>query len=236
MSTIENKEMNVSFWANDPNVLFRPQYLTEIFPSSDMPIEQQLNAVTRLIIYFTIIMFAFTGYARTLVISSITIGSIFLVYKHKYNKNQSAEGFNTVSNVVMDTLHDQNINIKDDLFQAPSVDNPFSNVLMSDYDYNVDKKPAPPGYNEAVSTDILTQAKQLIRETHPDQPEIAEKLFTDLGEQYVFERSLQPFYSTANTTIPNDQKAFAEFCYGSMISCKEGNQFACARNLARHTN
>jgi hypothetical protein len=37
-------------------------------------------------------------------------------------------------------------------------------------------------------------------------------------------------------TIPNDQGAFAEFCYGSMISCKEGNNFACARNMSHYTN
>ena len=58
----------------------------------------------------------------------------------------------------------------------------------------------------------------------------------DLGEQFVFEQSLRPFHSNPSTTIPNDQQGFAEFCYGSMVSCKEGNMFACARNLARHTN
>ena len=48
---------------------------------------------------------------------------------------------------------------------------------------------------------------------------------------------MRPFYSTANTTIPNDQGAFADFCYGSMVSCKEGNPFACTKQMAsRHTN
>jgi hypothetical protein len=106
---------------------------------------------------------------------------------------------------------------------------------MSDYDYNVNKKPAPPMYNQNVSGDVLSQAMQLVRESNPDQPDIADKLFKDLGEQYVFEQSLRPFYSNPSTTIPNDQEAFADFCYGSMGSCKDGNQFACARNLARHT-
>ena len=62
------------------------------------------------------------------------------------------------------------------------------------------------------------------------------KLFKDAGSELMFEQSLRPFNSNPSTTIPNDQAGFAEFCYGSMISCKEGNQFACARNLARHTN
>ena len=76
----------------------------------------------------------------------------------------------------------------------------------------------------------------MVIEQNPGQPDIADKLFTDLGEQFVFEQSLQPFYSNSATTIPNDQAGFADFCYGSMVSCKEGNLFACARNLDRHTN
>ena len=112
----------------------------------------------------------------------------------------------------------------------------MSNVLITDYDYNPNKKPAPPSYNTNVNADILNKAKQLVSDLHPDQPNISDKLFKDLGEQFAFEQSLQPFYSTANTMIPNDQTSFADFCYGSMVSCKEGNLFACARNLSRHTN
>ena len=87
-----------------------------------------------------------------------------------------------------------------------------------------------------INDSILNKAKQLVIEQNPGQPDIANKLFTDLGEQFVFEQSLQPFYSNSSTTIPNDQAGFADFCYGSMVSCKEGNLFACARNLDRHTN
>ena len=100
----------------------------------------------------------------------------------------------------------------------------------------MNKKPAAPSFNTNVNNDILIQSKQLVSEANPDQPDISDKLFKDLGDQFVFEQSLMPFNSTPNTTIPNDQQAFAEFCYGSMISCKEGNQFACARNLARYNN
>ena len=99
-----------------------------------------------------------------------------------------------------------------------------------------DKKPAPPAFNKNVNEKILEDAKQLVVKSNPDQPDIADKLIKDLGEQYVFEQSLRPFHSIPSTTIPNDQQAFAEFCYGSMVSCKEGNPFACARNLTRHTN
>ena len=35
------------------------------------------------------------------------------------------------------------------------------------------------------------------------------------------------FFTTANTTIPNDQKSFAEFAYGTGPTCKE-NGIKCA--------
>ena len=133
-------------------------------------------------------------------------------------------------------MEQNNIELQGNVFATPTSINPFSNVLISDYDYNVNKKPAAPSFNTNVNNDILIQAKQLVSEANPDQPDISDKLFKDLGEQFVFEQSLRPFHSNPSTTIPNDQQGFAEFCYGSMVSCKEGNMFACARNLARHTN
>lgn len=232
MKTSTDKNDKVEFWIEDPNILFHPNYLTEFFPTENMTYERKLNAITRAVIYVSIIVFAFTRNIRSILISMITIFAIYLVYRNDM-KMKKQEHF---SDIVSDTLDENGLVPPDEVFQAPTPMNPFSNVMISDYDFNVNKKPAPPVFNQNVSNDVLTQAKQLVRDTNPDQPEIVDKLFQDLGEQYVFEQSMRPFYSTPNTTIPNDQQAFAEFCYGSMISCKEGNKFACARNLARHTN
>ena len=69
---------------------------------------------------------------------------------------------------------------------------------------------------------------------NPDQENIRKKLFHDVTENLEFEQSMRQFYSTANTIIPNDQESFAEFCYGDMISAKEGNQFAAVRNNPRY--
>lgn len=229
----EAKPETVAFWASDPNILFRPEYLTEIFPSADMSLSRKMNAITRMVIYITILLFLYTRNIRTIIVSVLTVVAIFIAYRQKSGQ-ATMEKFG--SKLVNDSLAEQGLSIPDDIFDQPTPENPFSNVLINDYDYNVNKKPAPPTYNKSVSESILSQAKQLVRDSNPGNTEISEKLFNDLGEQYNFERSLQPFYSMPNTTIPNDQKGFAEFCYGSMVSCKEGNQFACARNLPRHTN
>jgi len=239
----DGNEIIIPFWINDPNVLFQQQYIFEFFPTESMTYEQKLNTITRTIIFLTIVCFLLTKSIRILIISALTIGIVYIVYYyHELEKSKIVskkkisslkEGF---SGPASDFLQDNNIPIPTGVFQDPDSSNPFSNVLITDYDYNPNKKPAPPSFNNNINNQILAQAKQTVIESNPDQPDIADKLFRDLGEQLVFEQSMRPFYSNPGTTIPNDQGAFAEFCYGSMISCKEGNAFACARNLSRHTN
>ena len=237
------------FWSKNPNVLFDKDHILEFFPVESMSYEERLNAISRTVIVLTIVLFAFTRNLRILVISAITLFAIFLMYFYQerekrkmLNKKENLEklkdGFmrEGYENVGLATLRETGRPVPHDTFVEPNASNPFGNVLMTDYDYNPNKKPAPPANNAVVNNDILTQAKRLVIESNPDQPDIADKLFTDLGDKYVFEQSLRPFNSTASTTIPNDQTAFADFCYGSMVSCKEGNMFACARNLSRHIN
>lgn len=118
----------------------------------------------------------------------------------------------------------------------PSSRNPYSNVLMTDYDYNPNKKPAPPAFNSIVNEDIKKQTMKMVAEINNDQPGITKKLYKDLGEELEFDQSLRQFYSNPSTTIPNDQSSFAEFCYGNMVSCKEGNLFACAKNKTNYNN
>lgn len=225
------------FWSDDPNVILQKEYVFELFPSESMSYEQKLNAVSRLVILITIVTFILTHSFRILIISAITLFSIFILYfyqeKEKSKLAKKKEGFKDAG---IEYLSQNDIPISPDTFTPPNSTNPFGNVLVPDYTYNTNKKPAPPAYNTAVNQDILSQAKQLVVDLNPDQPDIADKLFKDLGDQYMFEQSMQPFNSNSSTTIPNDQGAFADFCYGSMVSCKEGNLFACARNLSRHIN
>lgn len=241
------KHIDVPFWSENPNVLFQRQYSMEFFPIDSMTYEQKLNAVTRTVLVLTIIGLIVSQNSRIVIVSGITLFAIFILHyyhqKEKLKKDQKRaaldanEGFQSAT---MDFLAGEKINTSEaalaGVFDQPDSSNPFSNVLMTDYEYNPDKKPAKPAFNSNVNQEILTQAKQLVVEANPEQPDIADKLFKDLGEQLVFEQSLRQFNSNPSTTIPNDQGAFADFCYGSMVSCKEGNDFACARNFSRYTN
>jgi hypothetical protein len=226
MATDDNK---IPFWGDNPNVLFQT---IEFYPVEGMTHIQKLNAISRSVIILCIIGFIFTLNVRVLVVSGLTLISIYM-YMQRENDKKNKEKFENPADEVLKNasiLRDVNV------FEPPDSSNPFGNALVTDYEYNPNKKPAPPAFNESISDTILDKAKTLVKELNPDQPDISDKLFKDLGEQYVFEQSLRQFTSNPSTTIVNDQTGFADFCYGSMTSCKEGNLFSCARNMPRYTN
>lgn len=246
MTEIENKvekKEKVPFWGKNPNILFNEKYMFEFYPIDTMSYEQKLNAISRTIIILTAISFLFTKNLRLFVIGTITFIAIYVLHYFHEKEKEKRESKKIVKSLkenfespALDYLKENNMPIPTDVFDNPDSSNPFGNVMVTDYDYKPNKRPAPPANNKIVQDEILEQAKRAVSEANPDHPDIADKLFNDMGSNLEFEQSLRPFHSNPNTAIPNDQTAFAEFCYGSMISCKEGNKFACARNLSRHTN
>ena len=240
---MKKSKKKIPFWSENPNVLFQQKYMYEFYPVESMSYSQKLNAITRTVILLILILFLYTNNPRILIIGIITFLAIYILHyfhekekEKRESKREADNGKENFANPAVDYMKENNMPIPTDVFDEPDSSNPFGNVLVTDYDYNPDKKPAPPAYNKIVGDKILGEAKKLVSDANPDHPNIAEKLFGDMGSNLEFEQSLRPFTSNANTMIPNDQGAFAEFCYGSMISCKEGNEFACARNLARHIN
>jgi hypothetical protein len=225
----EKKRKHVPFWFENPNILLNPQYLYEFFPNETMTYEQKLNSISRVVILLTLLGFLFTQKLRILIIGGFTLLAIFILYHSQKKKKQ--EGY---ENPVTDVLREKNIKVPADVFDEPTPQNPFSNVMIPDYVYNVNKKPAPPASNENVSEQILKQAKQMVIEQNATQPDIADKLFKNLGDEWEFEQSMRQFVTQPGSTIPNDQNAFSLFCYGSMISAKEGNLFAAARNKSNY--
>ena len=251
-STVDTT-LPILFWSQDPNVLFQPAHILEFFPTETMTYNQKLNAITRTVIVLTLISFLFTRNTRLLGIAVFTLLAIYLLYFAHQRATPSLtvkqEPFDLGSNKNTTPSSpfrgggkftgDTNIAIPGDQsrkavlhagFLPTTSDNPLGNVLVTEYEFDPTRPPAQPAYNETVSNDILQKTKQMIARNNPGQPDIVDKLFGDLGDEFVFEQSMQPFYATANTMIPNDQAGFAQFCYGSMVSCKEGDRFACGRN------
>ena len=228
----------ILFWSENPNVLLDPKHALEFFPTETMSFNQKLNALTRIVLILTLVSYIFTQKPRILIVSLISLLCIFLL--HYSTAQKSSEGFQEGDSGFR-KFYDRNgpyveVDVQENQYQASEPSNPLSNVMLTDYDYNPHKKPAPPSYTIKDKDIILEETKKQVQLLNPGQPNIDKKLYQDVTDNLDLEQSMRQFYSTANTTIPNDQQGFAEFCYGDMISAKEGNMFAAVRNNPRYTN
>jgi len=213
------------FWLNDPTILLNKDYITELWPSPDLSLESKLNAITRLIIILGILGYFLTHSWKIPITTVITLVALMVVYKtqksndkrEKYSNLIAKEGF------LNPNLHSVNHNN----FTKPEKKNPLMNVLLPEITDNPNRPAAAPSFNPAVEKEINEKAGNV----GPDP-----RLFVDLGDKLSFENSMRQFYPTANTKIPNDQTAFAEFCYGNMPSCKDGTGLQCVKDNSRWIN
>ena len=224
--------MTIPFWTNDPGILINKNYILDLWPSNNMSETQKMNAISRLIILLTCLGFIFSYSAKLLVTGVITLGIIIFLQYNQKNKNKNKK---LVKNIVKEGF--TNPALYKELqsgFTQPSPANPMSNIMLPEIQDNPTRKAAPPAFNPVVEKQINENTKQMIKKVNPTNSDIDERLFKDLGDNFTFEQSMRNFTTTPNTQIPNDQKAFAEYCYGGMVSCKDGDGLACERNVQRY--
>jgi hypothetical protein len=101
----------------------------------------------------------------------------------------------------------------------PTPNNPFMNVLMTDYVKNPTRPSACAIDNNKTKREVKKHFEK--------------NLFRNVDDVFHKNASDRQFYTTPITTIPNDQTAFAKWLYGQETTCKEGNGDKCFRNMNR---
>lgn len=221
--------MVTPFWLNDPTVLFKREDITKVWPTADMSQNEKLNAMTRLVVLLTVLGYLLSQTLKILVTGIVTLVAIIVLrYAQKHHGSEhrhhaTKEGFLNPALYPLDPT----------AFMPPEPSNPAMNVLLPQISDDPNRKPAAPAYNPKIE-EKMNKATQAFVASNFDDPKIDEKLFKDLGDSFTFDQSMRTWYATPNTQIPNDQHAFAEYCYGDMISCKEGNPLACTRSMPPH--
>jgi len=181
----------------------------------------------------TLLGYLITKKNKFIITGIITILAIIFLYKIKTEPNSNPNSKKTI-NIKEGFSNPELYKLLKKNFTEPSQQNPLMNVLPTEIQDNPERNQAAPAYNKAVEKEINEKTKEFITNNFDDKTNIDERLFKDLGDNVMFDNSMRAWYSTANTTVPNDQKSFAEYCYGDMVSCKEGNEFACTRNAPPH--
>jgi hypothetical protein len=250
--TMEKQLSSTPFWINDPTVLFKREEMMDIWPAPLMSIEQKMNAISRIVILLSILGFLITKNVNILLTGAITLAIFVMMYKLQHQEEYDAKnGGNSNDNGAGNSVKNSNdkkegfvnstfnepTNTRSGLkpiMTMPTVTNPMMNVLLTEIAYDPERNKAAPSYNPKIEKEInhTTEVATVLDfepRTITEAEKLRKKLFADLGDKYEFDDSMRSFYTNPNTTIPNDQKGFAEFCYGSMVSCKEGNEFACQR-------
>ena len=213
--------MTGSFWFQHPSVLVKD---FELWPRETMSFDRKLNAITRLIILLSLLGYLYTQNVQILIVGLVTLGVIVFLHQQKMALKEK-EGF---------TVRDLVPNNENNSFYKPTSKNPLSNVLLTEIHDDPNREAAPPAFDPSTHREINRDVQQMVQDQHPDFPEMKEKLFKDLGDSVGFHNSMIPFNSNPATQIPNDQNAFAKFCYGDMPSCKAGDDVACLQKVGAY--
>ena len=228
------------FWLNEPTILFNKKYITEIWPNSNMSNMEKLNAISRFVILASLLGYLITLNIGMIFVCVITLAVIAVLYHVQSNKAKEDEMAKEKPSKIKESFINSVMynEVKDD-YTNPKQNNPMMNVLLPEISYNPTRNEAAPAFNAEVEKKINNNTKEYVVDTtfsdesSKQKEYIKRKLFSDLGDSYTFDHSMRNFYTNPNTTIPNDQAGFANFCYGDMISAKEGNEFALGRNQPR---
>ena len=228
--------MSTPVWLNDPTILLKHDQLNEFWPTPGMTTEEKINSITRLVIILTLLGYILTLSPKIILIGITALTAIVIIYlvqgRSELKKKSIKESFsNILPGVYPELTNPIAYELNKNNLSKPTEQNPLMNVLIPEIYYDPKRKSAAPTFNPSVEKEINKSVKTFVEKPFNDK-NIGKNLFGDIGEEIMFNRSMLPWTATANTQIPNDQKAFQEYAYGSMISGKEGNPLALERHQA----
>jgi hypothetical protein len=154
-----------------------------------MTVEEQLNAIMRLALYFALAVLVVTRNPHILLIPMLAALTTFALY-------ESVRHQRGLKRRVLETLH-ASTDTHGRLCHNPTPQNPFMNVLMTD---RADRAPA-------CCVDRPEVGCSMERIFNRGQV----RNFDDI---YGRASSSRQFYTMPNTTTPNDQAGFAQWLYG----------------------
>lgn len=206
------------FWYNNISVLYSKDSITEIFPSKRFDILRKLNSIVRLSFLYAIIMYFIKRDSKYLMIPFIIMGITWLVWYKQEDIHTDEIMKESMSDKLDDLVKLNDLNTE---CRVPTKDNPFMNPGLSDYGTNLPPSPKScPSYN---NIGVQRRVEELFNED----------LYRDVNDIFNKNNSQRQFYTVPGNQVPNDQGSFAQWCYGTPPTCKEGNKIACLNDAGK---
>ena len=199
-------------WFYDIKGFITEKNYNKFFPQSSMTFIEQLNSLLRFAIYFCVLVFLVRHDPNIFFIMLFMAGFTYLLYLID-TQNKQREKFHLEQNNLSTDKITKKVCVK------PTKDNPFMNVLMTDYNDNPNRKQA---------CNVSTGNTKKMTKKY-----FANNLYRDVSDIYDTNASDRNYYTTPVTTIPSDQSGFGKFLYGQGATCKEKNGLQCYANTYR---
>ena len=239
-----NKNNDV-FWLEKPKVLI--DNYNKFIPTKDMTIFEQMNSITLFCIYALLILkivgldnnltnILFLGIILILIILYFNkykeipenTDEKFLVESGYYDSDNSLRLGRFYSEKNRNKELDKMVKEKTeknqeilDIPREPTIDNPFVNPILSDY--NTENAPYPVNVDDELIKDKINLTYN-------------KDLFKDLSDLYDSKNVQRQFFTIPGGAMPNDQQKFAEFCYGVPKTCKEDSRYCVGFDDIRYRN
>ena len=179
-------------WYKDILGFLNYKHFSKFYPSKDLSTVEKINSIVRFSIYFSVIHYIIL---REINIFSVVVVTMILTYIYY---NTTLENYMQFEKLKNKGKHEAKEEV-DIECETPDDNNPFMNVMMDDYKNNPNRK-------EACDVDD-EQVKEIINK------KFFKDTYRDIDDVFDRKSSFRNFYTNPVTTIPNDQKSFAESLY-----------------------
>lgn len=214
---IENNILSDPFWLDDPSIIFNKNRLNQFWINKGLTLIEKLNAIFRLSIYLSIILYIITRNYTYIYIGIIT--ALVTIFIYKTQKNNLELYFNSYKNSTTNDINSNILSSADCI--KPTVDNPMMNInLITD---PRDKAPACKSWNN-------NNIKKEIDEKYNYN------LYRDVSDLYGKSNSQRQFYTVPGNTIPNEQTSFARWCFSDGPTCKEDSRYCIGETIFNTTS
>lgn len=198
--------MTERIWYQNPTHFITLENYNQFFPTNGMTFAEQLNSLFRLSIYFSLVVFVIKHDLNIFFVVAFVGLFTYLLYTLD-TTNKTKEQL-LLSNTNLDK--DKNTG---EICVKPTKDNPFMNILISDYATNTQRPKACKVSSKKVQKEIKTA--------------FDDGLYRDIGDIFSKVASDRQWVTNPSTTIPNDRESLAKWLYGTGPTCKEGNGDQC---------
>jgi hypothetical protein len=196
-------------WYKQLQPFFSVENVLDFIPSRSLTYTDNINILVRLSIYVTICVYLISNNNKSFLIVTSVVAITTCLHQIESKTEDYRE---TLSNKVDNPINNGSLKKKKTKCHKPNQENPFMNVMMNEYTDD-------PERNTACD----------VADVHEDIDKYFGKdLYRSVDDIYNKNSSTRQYYTTPNTSIPNDQEGFAHWLYGnSDITCKEGNGEKC---------